>query len=231
VAEGQNQDWATDCAAIIPCLNESASLTEVVRGTLTHLPMVLVVDDGSSDSTGDCAARAGAKVLRHVSNLGKGQALRTGFEYCRAHGYTWALTLDGDGQHAPEDIPKFFERARSTGAVLVVGDRFGDAGKMPWLRRNVNRWMTLRLSRLTGRKLADSQCGFRLINLTALSHLKLATSHFETESELLVQFLRAGLKVEFVPVQVIYRSGKSEIRPLVDTWRWLRWWFAQRNVG
>ena len=221
------KNWPTVCAAVIPCLNESASIRDVVTRTLPHFQTVLVVDDGSSDETRSQATAAGAQVIPHRANLGKGMALRTGFDRARAQGFTWALALDGDGQHAPEDISKFFMCAERTGAALVVGNRFGEPEKIPWVRRFVNRWMTARLSRLTGVPLADSQCGFRLINLEAVVRLQLETGHFETESELLVQCLRAGLKVEFVPVQVIYATGKSKIRPLVDAWRWLRWWFAQ----
>jgi hypothetical protein len=89
--------------------------------------------------------------------------------------------------------------------------------------------MTARLSRMTGQKLADSQCGFRLVKLGNWSRLTLRTERFETESELLVEFVRAGFRVEFVPVQVIYRDGGSKIHPLADTWRWLRWCWRSRG--
>lgn len=137
--------------------------------------------------------------------------------------------VDGDGQHAPEDIPGFFKRAEQTGAPLVVGNRMGDATGMPWLRRRVNGWMTRHLSRLTGVSLADSQCGFRLVHLPALAPLKLTADRFEIESEMLVAFIGAGRRVEFVPVRVIYKTGASQIRPVVDTWRWLRWRLKQRG--
>ena len=166
-------------------------------------------------------------VIRNTKNRGKGSALRSGLDRARAQGFAWALTLDGDGQHAPADIPSFFACADKMRASFVVGNRLGAPGKMPLLRRAVNRLMTALLSRLAGTPLADSQCGFRLIHLAAWAKLPLKTDHFETESELLVEFIRAGHRVEFVPVQVIYKSGRSKIRPLVDTWRWLRWWFAQ----
>ena len=230
VAQPATSDWAATCAAIIPCLNEAAFAPAVVARTRPHLPTVIVVDDGSSDGTGNRTATAGATVIHHPSNLGKGRALRTGFDHARALGFHWALTLDGDGQHAPEDIPRFFACAERTGAALILGNRLGEPEKIPWLRRCVNRWITARLARLTGLALADSQCGFRLINLAAIAPIRLTTGHFETESELLVECLRAGLKVEFVPVQVIYRTGKSKIRPVVDAWRWLRWWRAQRRA-
>jgi hypothetical protein len=100
----------------------------------------------------------------------------------------------------------------------------GNPAAMPWLRRQVNRWMTRRLSRLAGVRLADSQCGFRLAHLETLARLPLAARRFEIESETLLAFLAAGCRVEFVPIRVIYHSGGSHIDPLLDTCRWLRWW-------
>jgi hypothetical protein len=136
--------------------------------------------------------------------------------------------MDGDGQHAPEEIPKFFARVENNAAALVVGDRMGDAAAMPWLRRQANQWMTRRLSKLAGVRLADSQCGFRLAHLQTLLRLPLSARHFEIESETLVAFLAAGLGVEFVPIRVIYESGRSNISPFMDTLRWLRWWAGQQ---
>ena len=220
--------WSRDCAAVLPCYNEAQSLPDVLSRLRPHVPNIFVVDDGSKDGMASVATQAGATVLRHETNSGKGKALRTGFAELHARGFTWALVMDGDGQHAPEDIPKFFACAEQSGAQLVVGNRLGESHKIPLVRRVVNRWMTAKLSRLTGRALGDSQCGFRLIHLATLAQLSLQTDHFETESELLVRWVRAGLPVEFVPVQVIYRHGGSKINPVVDTWRWLRWWWAQR---
>jgi len=119
--------------------------------------------------------------------------------------------------------------AARTGVELVIGDRLASAGRMPFVRRKVNQWMTARLSALTGRRLADSQCGFRLVNLAAWSRVTLRADRFETESELLVAFLHAGFKVEFVPVQVIYGMGGSKIHPIADAWRWVRWWMKNRK--
>lgn len=222
-------DWKQQCAALIPGFNAGATIAEVVRGVRAQLPTVFVVDDGSTDDTAERAAAAGAEVVRHATNRGKGAALRVGFQHLRDRGFAWALMLDGDGQHAAEDIPAFFQRAEETGAALVVGNRMGGADGMPWLRRRVNGLMSRQLSRLTGVALADSQCGFRLVNLVALAPLQLSADRFEIESEMLVALLGARQRVEFVPVQVIYKTSASEIHPVVDTWRWVRWRWAQRR--
>ena len=222
-------DWARQCAAVIPCRNEAASIWEIVSGVRLQLPSVIVVDDGSTDGTAERAISAGAETLRHPANEGKGAALRTGWRRARDRGFAWAMTMDGDGQHAPEDISLFLSCAETTGAALVVGNRMNGASAMPWLRRQVNRWMSRWLSNLAGVPLPDSQCGFRLVNLEALGRLALATRQFEIESEVLVAFLSAKCKVEFVPIQVIYKAQASKIHPLHDGWRWLLWWRSQRR--
>jgi glycosyltransferase involved in cell wall biosynthesis len=217
----------SNCAAVIPCFNEAATIGALVRVVRSFQLTVIVVDDGSTDGTANEAAGAGAAIVHHSRNCGKGAALQSGFEHARSRGFTWALTLDGDGQHHPADIPGLVTRAEESGAALVVGNRLVAAEALPWLRRRVNQWMSRQLSRFAGMPLPDSQCGLRLVNLEAWSGLRFRTQHFEFESELLIEFVRAGLQVEFVPVRVIYHSGHSHIRPIVDTWRWFRWWFGE----
>jgi len=222
-------DLIRQCAVVVPCFNEAGTIGELVRAVRRLVPRVIVIDDGSSDATSTLAKDCGAYTIRHATNRGKGAALRDGFQRAQELGFGWVLTMDGDGQHSSDDIPKFLACAKETGAPLVVGNRLCHAERMPWLRRRVNRWMTGRISQLTGVPLADSQCGFRLVRLDALAGLKLTADRFEVESEMLVAFLAASHRVEFVPIQVIYKGHPSKIHPLVDSWRWLRWWFAQRK--
>jgi len=224
-------NWTRHCVAVIPCFNEAPHIEALVAEVRGYLPNIVVVDDGSTDGTAGKAKAAGAEVIRLGRNSGKGAALRAGWRQARQQGFTWALTMDGDGQHAPEDIPKFLARAEKNAAALVVGDRMGNAAAMPWLRRQVNRWMTRRLSALAGVHLTDSQCGFRLAHLETLMRLPLSARRFEIESETLLTFLAAGLRVEFVPIRVIYESERSNICPVKDTWRWLCWWAAQPRAA
>ena len=234
---------AAQAVAVLPCLNERATIGALTAAVAQQLrpalpqprtddaaraaglaqSAVLVVDDGSNDGTGAAAADAGAIVLRHERTQGKGAAVQTGLQEAWRLGYPWALLMDGDGQHAPADIPAFFACAEATGADLVVGNRMGQARSMPWVRRQVNRWMSRRLSRLAGQLLPDSQCGFRLVHLPAWAALTFATQHFEIESEMLLKFIRAGRRVEFVPIDVIYKSEQSKIHPWRDTLRWFGW--------
>ncbi len=222
-------DWKRDCAAVLPCFNEAAHIRRVVREVHTHLSKVIVVDDGSTDDTADLARSAGAEIRPLPQNLGNGAAAQRGWRHARQLGYDWVLMLDGDGQHAAGEIPAFFARAEATGAALIVGNRMNKAGAMPLVRRCANRWMSRRISKLTGVRLPDSQCGFRLAHLETLLNLPLHANRFEIESAMLVAFLAAGEKVEFVPIRTIYDHHASKIRPLADSWRWLRWRLAQRE--
>ena len=219
------------CALIIPCFNEGATIAALVGAALPQLPTVVVVDDGSTDTTSVAAQAAGAQVVRHARNCGKGAALRTGLSLAGKQGFEWAFTLDGDGQHAPADIPAFLRCADQTGALLVVGNRMHNAQAMPWLRRQVNSWMSRQLSRRAGRHLPDTQCGFRLVHLKTWASLFLKTERFEVESEMLMAFLAAQHPVAFVPIQVIGQRRHSRIHPLADAVRWWRWWHGPARVS
>lgn len=219
----------TQCAAVIPCLNEAANIFQVVAAVKARVPTVFVVDDGSTDGTGLIAERAGAQVLRHEFPRGKGAALQTGLSHSRKQGFQWVLMMDGDGQHSPDDVSKFFDFAEKTGALLIVGNRMGNPVGMPWLRRRVNRWMSRRISSLAGMPLPDSQCGFRLMNLEAWAQLPVHAAHFEIESDVLLAFARGRRRIDFVPITVIYKSERSKIHPARDTVRWFRWWWRARR--
>jgi glycosyltransferase involved in cell wall biosynthesis len=215
------------CAAVIPCLNEAGTVAAVVEETLRYVSAVWVVDDGSRDRTGEVAERAGAAVVRHEVNLGKGASLRDGLSAARAAGYSWAVTLDGDGQHDPTDIPRLLEAA-CAGADLVIGNRMENCAPMTGTRRWVNRWMSARLEKRLGFACPDSQCGFRFIRLEAWGRLTLRENRFEVESEMLASFARAGLKIAFVPVECLPARRPSRIRPMADSLRWARWWLATK---
>lgn len=222
-------DWTAQCAVVIPCLNEARAIGAVVEQARRHLPKVFVVDDGSTDETGRVAARAGARVLRQEQGLGKGAALAAGWHAAQKAGFTWAMTMDGDGQHAPEDIPIFLARAVASPSRLFIGNRMAGQARMPLVRRFVNRWVSRKLSDVAGKDFPDALCGFRLVHLPSWSKLWLQTAHFEVESELLMAFHDAGHAVEFVPVQIIYRRERSKINPLRDTRRWFKWFRKYRE--
>lgn len=216
-------NWSQACAAVIPCLNEARTIHRVVREVQEHLHSVIVVDDGSTDGTAEEARRAGADVICHNEPKGKGAAMCDGWRRACERGFEWVICLDGDGQHAASDIPAFFECADRTGAGMVVGNRMEQTEGMPWLRRQVNRWMSRQLSRLSEQSLPDTQNGFRLMDLRVWSEQPTTAAHFEIESDVLISYLLTGQRVEFVPVEVIYEKERSKIHPVRDTVRWFRW--------
>lgn len=213
-----------NAAALIPCFNEGQTIGIVVSQMRRHVERVIVVDDGSTDKTNTEARAAGAIVLSHGQNFGKGAALKTGLSYLYRLGYEWAFTLDGDGQHDPADAPALRQCAGKTPALLIVGNRMGNAKAMPKIRRLVNAWMSDKLSQHAGCTLPDTQCGYRLIHLQTWSGLPFCARRFEVESEMLMAFLAARLPVKFVPVRVIAGERRSRIRPLADSIRWWKWW-------
>ncbi len=209
---------------LIPACNEEGRVGAVVREVRDYCPDVVVIDDGSADRTAAAAAGAGATVLAHVHNQGKGAALQTGFDHAREHGYDLAITLDADGQHAPADIPAFLKAYERTGSPLLVGNRMDNPAGMPWLRRRTNRFMSGLLSRLMGQYVPDTQCGFRLYHRSAFPQgpYDAASRRFAAESEVLLRLALQGRKIGAVPIQTIYGSEKSKIHPVADTLRFFR---------
>ena len=207
--------------AFIPAYNEAARIGEVVAQTCRYVDEVIVIDDGSSDDTAAVAERAGAKVIRHELNRGKGSAIVTGLAYFRRAEAEFAVLLDADGQHDPGEIPKFIDAARTLNADVVVGTRMSETRGMPLVRRLTNRFTSWVTSQMVRQTIPDSQCGFRLIRRSVLPHLELGSSHFEIETEVLIQAARGGHKIVDVPIRTIYGNAAraSHIHPLRDTMR------------
>lgn len=216
-------DWQQQCLVILPCFNEEHGLDALLPQLVRYLPNVLVVDDGSTDNTLQIARKHHAHILPLPTNRGKGAALRQGLDRTLQLGFSWALVMDGDGQHSPADIPAFLNRAEQDTMDLVIGNRMAQCDDMPFVRRWTNRYLSYRISDLVGESLPDSQCGFRLIRLAALSGVNLGTTGFEIESEMLVQMALAKRRIAFVPIATIYKEEQSKIHPVRDSLRWFRW--------
>lgn len=207
---------------IVPAFNEAARIASVVEGGAGHVDAVYVVDDGSTDATADAARAAGATVIRHETNMGKGIAIQTGIQAADCEGYDAAITIDGDGQHDPSDIPRFIERHRATGAHVILGTRMSDVRSMPVHRRWNNRLVSA-VGQWLGRSVApDFQCGYRFMLLAPLRGLALETRGYETEAELLLRLGRAGYAIDGVPVATVYEGEVSNVRPLREMLRFTR---------
>lgn len=207
--------------AIVPAHDEAPRIAALVRGVVPHLP-VLVVDDGSTDGTAGVARRAGGEVLVLRPNGGKGAALRAGFRLALDRGYDAGITLDGDGQHDPADIPALLAAFAGTPPRaaqvpprpdLVVGCR--DFRRMPAVRRLSNTMGGLAFSWAVGTHVPDNQSGYRVVGRRVMeASLASAESGFGFEVEMLAMCVARGWPVAWVPIRTIYAGGPSHIRPL-----------------
>jgi glycosyltransferase involved in cell wall biosynthesis len=210
-----------DRLVLIPAHDEAPRIAGVVRGALAHLA-VLVVDDGSSDDTAARAAEAGADVIVQRPNQGKGAALRAGFARALDGDLDAVVTLDGDGQHDPAELPVFVAAHEAhPDAELIVGRR--DFGRMPPVRRLANLLGTVILSSALGRWIPDNQSGYRLVGRRLMRACLDSTERgFEFEVEMIAICLRERWPIKWVPIRTIYGDERSHIRPLVHLREFLR---------
>ena len=207
--------------ALIPAYRAEATVGDVVRGSLRHVPRVLVVDDGSPDRTSEAGREAGAEVLRLDVNGGKGTALRAGLDRLLARGDpasapTHVALLDADGQHDPDDLPRLLEAAR-TGDPFVIGSRMDEAASIPAYRHRTNEIGSRILSRMTGLEIQDAQSGYRVVDADLLRQLSLNARGYIIETEMLLKAAPHLRRFRHVPVRAIY-GGPSHYRPFRDTW-------------
>jgi glycosyltransferase involved in cell wall biosynthesis len=209
-------------AAVVPAFLEEKHVGDVVRRTLKQLVNVVVVDDGSTDATAAEARKAGADVIVHEQNRGKGESIKSGFRYWLDHGATYVIVLDGDGQHLPEEIPHFLEAAIASRAKLLVGTRMNNVAEMPLVRRAVNRYMSRTISNVCRQEIPDTQCGFRMVHRDIIPDLLGGTERFDYETEMLIVASRAGCEIASVPISTVYSDEVSSIHPVRDTLRFFK---------
>lgn len=214
--------------ALIAAWNEGSRLRPVVEATQAFLP-VLVVDDGSEDDTSAVAEAAGATVVRHAENQGKGVALMTGFDWALDNGYDAVVTLDADGQHDPNDIPKFLDAYEDGDGDLIIGKR--NFSQMPFPRRYTNPFGSWLLSLALREDIPDNQSGFRLHDRRLLEALDLRTTGFELEVEVIIQAVCRDMRIGWVEIRTIYGvDKKSYFHPVKDSARFLTMvWHAWRQ--
>ena len=212
-------------AALVPAYNAASSIAAVVTGTQPVLAPVVVVDDGSSDDTAARAAAAGAEVLRHAVNQGKGAALVTGLQHLATAGIERALTLDADGQHLPDQIPLLLAASDAAPDAIVVGVRRKEGLEIKRVARFGN-WFADRVMRwIAGRPLPDTQSGFRVYPVARTLALGTRGTRYDFETEVLLRAARTGMPVLGVPVAVYYppvAERVSHYRPWADTVRIIR---------
>jgi glycosyltransferase involved in cell wall biosynthesis len=190
--------------AVIPAYNEEGRVTQVVRDVLKFVEEVIVVDDGSTDQTASVAEDVGAMVIRHVENCGAGAATMTGIEAARRMGADVLVTLDADEQHSPEDIPALLRPIENDQADIVFANRFGQRNRIPFIRRLFNGIGNIITFGVTGKWVADSQCGFKVFGPKALKQVDLKMSGFEFCSEIVRESAQHKWRTAQIPTKVIY---------------------------
>jgi glycosyltransferase involved in cell wall biosynthesis len=206
--------------ALIAAYDEGPRIAQVVAGIRPYVGHVVVVDDGSTDDTAGRAAAAGAEVLRHPENRGKGAAIRTGLSTITGRSYSHVLLLDGDMQHLPEDAPRLIEAASRDTGDFIVGERPFDRRTTPRARYYTNTISSWVISVcFIGQRVRDAQSGFRLIATDLLRRVRLSGRGYEIETEMLIKLARRGARIARVPISLRYDEAPSKLRPLRDTTR------------
>ena len=215
---------------IVPAYNEALYLPKLLNDIKKAGLFVLVIDDGSIDTTYEAAQGIADVVLRNPKNMGKGKALHAAIAYLLEHeAFDYVITMDGDGQHSPGDLKQFIAAANNEES-FVVGTRMGDPQGMPLVRVITNIVMSRIVSNIARQNIPDSQCGYRLIKREVLEKVEIETKKFEIESEILIKAARFGYKVKSISIKSIYtRKQRSKINPFIDTIRFIRFLFYLRG--
>lgn len=214
---------SSEFAAVIPAYNEAATIYDVAARTFEYVARVIVVDDGSSDGTAEALRTLPVTVLRHPRNLGKAATLWLGMQHAVDHNATAIITLDGDGQHEPEDIPALIAMHCKDPLAIVIGSRLHDARDIPLARYIANRVANFWISWASRQPIADSQSGFRVYPasvLSAVGSLCDRTAGFVFESEVLIEAGRKGIPIRSVPISSVYgrhlrRSHFRQVRDII----------------
>jgi glycosyltransferase involved in cell wall biosynthesis len=207
---------------IIPAFNAEKTIGPLISALKEKgfsLKNIIVIDDGSTDRTGEIVKGTGVTIITHKANIGKGAALKHGFEMARKIFLEKVFTIDADGQHRVTDIEDFM-RCKDD-YDIIVGCRH-DVKHMPRLRQLVNRVTSLVASLLAGYYLTDVQCGFRLIDLGLFKRLRLKTNNYQTESEMIIKTLRLEKRIGSLPITTVYNNERSYINPIMDTLRFIK---------
>jgi glycosyltransferase involved in cell wall biosynthesis len=201
---------------IIPAYNVAETIGDVVKGAFQHVRMVMVADDGSGDGTGENARSAGAKVIFIDRNQGKGHALKVLFKEAVKQGYTAVISMDGDGQHNPDEIPRLIHAHKENPGNIIVGSRMHSRENIPRARYNSMHVARFFISLAANQFIEDTQCGYRVYPLALIQRMALTQEKYVTESEILIKAGDMGVAIDFVRIGAIYGEIHSHFRPVLD---------------
>lgn len=216
-----------DIAVVIPALNEELRIRDVVTGALAQCPHVIVVDDGSDDGTVAAIADLPVTVIRHARRLGKGAGLRDGFAEAMRRGFRGVVSMDGDGQHSADDIPRLLDAANVHPDHIIIGARLRKRARQPTYRRIANEFGDWGIAWACGFRIADTQSGQRFYPAAVCALGDIPGEDFVYEAQLLISASRTlGIRCVSIPIESRYQAAngpvrfrKSHFRPLRDLWR------------
>ena len=208
------------CCVLIPTFNNASKLEQVIRDVATYTNDIVIVNDGSKDSTEDILLKyPQLKIARHEKNAGKGVALQTGFRFALSNGYHYAITIDSDGQHMAYDLPKFLNALENSKNTIFIGSRNMDQSHIPGKSSYGNKFSNFWFKVITGINVPDTQSGYRLYPLIPLQKMKFFTKKYEFEIEVLVRSSWAKMMIGSIPIDVYYPPKNERIthfRPFTD---------------
>ncbi|TZF87961.1 glycosyltransferase family 2 protein [Cognatilysobacter lacus] len=218
---------ARDIAIVVPALNEELRIRDVVVGALAHCPNVILIDDGSDDATVERVADLPIIVIRHPTRLGKGAGLRDGFAEAVRRGFRGVISMDGDGQHSADDIPRLLEAANAYPDHIIIGARLRKRSRQPMYRRLANEFGDWGIAIGCGFRIADTQSGQRFYPASVCALGDIPGEDFVYEAQILISASRQlGVRCVSVPIESRYQAAvgpvnyrKSHFRPLRDLWR------------
>jgi glycosyltransferase involved in cell wall biosynthesis len=197
---------------LVPTYNNAKTIGPVLTNLLTHTNDIVVVNDGSTDETSEVLKSfPEIQTVSYNKNQGKGFALRTGFEFARSKGYRYAITIDSDGQHYPEDLVQFLSALEDHPNAIIIGTRNMEQASVPGKSSFGNKFSNFWFWVETGIKRNDTQSGYRLYPISSLVDLRFITNKYEFEIEVIVKAAWAGIEVVEVPVKVFYPEKEKRI--------------------
>ncbi|MGB5847659.1 MAG: glycosyltransferase family 2 protein [Ignavibacteriaceae bacterium] len=216
-----NLENKNNIAAVIPFFNESRTINQIVNNTLQYVDCVIAVDDGSTDdSSSKILQNKNITLLKFRLNHGKGFVLREGLSEGVKKGYTQLITIDADLQHNPDEIPVLIHELNNFD--IVIGNRLNNLVNMPLHRRISNKITSFLLSLKTGKKIIDSQCGFRAYRAEVIKNINTIKNGYEAESEIIIKASRKGYNIGFTDISTIYGNEESKISPLKTTFNFVK---------